>query len=637
MQTPKSLLKQYWGYDAFRPLQEDIVMAVVEGKEVLALLPTGGGKSVCFQVPGMLMEGVCIVISPLIALMKDQVEQLQHRGISAQALYSGMSPRQIDIALDNCVFGQVKFLYVSPERLKTELFIERFKRMKVSFIAVDEAHCISQWGYDFRPPYLEIASLRQWKPQVKIMALTASATPEVRNDIMEKLQMQSPMLFQKSFARANLSYSVRTVEDKMIKLLQILRSVQGSAVVYVRSRKMTQETAYFLQRNKISADFYHAGLAHTQRNIRQEAWIQGRTRVIVATNAFGMGIDKPNVRVVVHLDLPESLEAYYQEAGRAGRDEKKAYAVVLVYPHDTQELTERVLEMYPSEEFLTAAYRALGNYYQLAIGTAEGESYDFDLVAFASRFDFPPSKTYHALSRLAEQGFIHLSESLYRPSTVFIKVDSQKLYDLQLKQPTLDAFVKALLRLYGGEMYSFPTRISEGKVAQFLKVTEDEVRKMLLALHKGGIVEYLEQKESAQVTFLIPRLDAAKLPINRKLIDDSRNKNLKRVEAMVEYIKHPTRCRTQLILSYFGEDNYESCGVCDHCLEKKKQMETHDIERFRALIKTMLREGALPVEDLMEHFPHGKEEILLEVIRNLVDEGIVRYDEKWRLQLHLGE
>jgi ATP-dependent DNA helicase RecQ len=637
MEAPRHILKQYWGYDAFRPLQEEIVQAVLDKRDVVALLPTGGGKSICFQVPALMLPGICVVISPLIALMKDQVEQLKSRGIEAVAIFSGMSKRQIDIALDNCVFGTVKFLYVSPERLKTEIFLERFKRMKVSFVAIDEAHCISQWGYDFRPPYLEIALLRNYHPQLPFMALTASATPEVKEDIMAKLEMKEVAFFQKSFARENLSYSVRFVEDKMVKLLQIVRSVPGTAVVYVRNRKLTQETAQFLQRNKISADYYHAGLSNDLRNARQDAWIKGSTRVIVATNAFGMGIDKPDVRVVVHLDMPDSLEAYYQEAGRAGRDGRKAYAVILAYTHDTDELRQRALDSYPPKEFLVSVYKALGNYFQLAIGTAEGQSFDFDVVAFAKRFDFPPMRTYHALVRLEELGFIQLSESFYRPSTLIIHIGQQELYDLQLKKPALDSFFKGMLRLYGGELFTYYTKISERKLAQQLGISEQEVKNILVALHKGKVIEYLEQKEVAQLTYVLPRLDADNLPINKKAYEGSQQKYLKRIDAVIHYVQHPKRCRTQMILAYFGEEAYDSCGVCDHCLERRQALQQQEVATWRAQIHKALGAEPMVVEELVDRLGLASSADFLELLREMVDAGELAYDDKWRLHLHLGE
>ena len=400
---PQSILKQYWGYDTFRPLQAEIIQSVLEGRDTLALLPTGGGKSLCFQVPTLMSEGICIVISPLIALMQDQVEQLKRRGISAVGIFSGMHKNQIDIALDNCIYGDIKFLYVSPERLQTKLFIERAKQMKINLLAIDEAHCISQWGYDFRPPYMKIAEFRALLPKVPMIALTATATEEVRADILNRLEMVNPQTFQQSFARANLSYSAFKEDDKERRLMKILQNVQGSGVVYVRNRRRTQEISDLLNKYNIQSTFYHAGLNAQERTKRQENWIKNRVRVIVATNAFGMGIDKPDVRTVVHLDLPDTLEAYYQEAGRAGRDGEKAYTVALYNQSDTENLEKNVLTSYPPLELVRRVYQSLGNLFQLAVGTGEFNSFDFDLLEFQNRFNLPPTDTYFALKILENQ------------------------------------------------------------------------------------------------------------------------------------------------------------------------------------------------------------------------------------------
>lgn len=413
-----NILAKYWGYHSFRPLQEEIITSVLQGNDTLALLPTGGGKSVCFQVPALVQEGVCIVISPLIALMKDQVDNLQKKGISAIAITSAMHKREIDIAFDNCVYGNIKFLYLSPERLITPIAQARIQKMKVSLIAVDEAHCISQWGYDFRPSYLEIAKLRELQPKVPVLALTATATPEVVKDIQEKLRFKKANVLQKSFERKNLAYVVIGEEDKLSRLLKVVNNVGGTGVVYVRNRKKTQEVAAFLQKNKIPADFYHAGLTPGERSQKQDSWIKNKTRVIVATNAFGMGIDKPDVRFVVHLDLPDSLEAYFQEAGRAGRDEGKAYAVMLYNEADINDLKSNVEMSFPSVEEIRQTYQALANYYQLAVGSGEGAAFDFDISELCRNYKLEPVTVFNSIRFLEKEGYISATEAVYQPSRI---------------------------------------------------------------------------------------------------------------------------------------------------------------------------------------------------------------------------
>ncbi|HZX75422.1 MAG TPA: ATP-dependent DNA helicase RecQ, partial [Cyclobacteriaceae bacterium] len=482
MFTPTEILKQYWGYDHFRPSQAEIIQAVLEKKDVLALLPTGGGKSVCFQVPALIMEGVCIVITPLIALMEDQVGQLKRRGVSAVAVHSGMSHSQIDITIDNCVYGKIKFLYLSPERLQTEMFTERVKKMTVSLVAVDEAHCISQWGYDFRPPYLKIAELRELIQDVPFIAVTASATKVVKEDIIQKLELLKPEIFQQSFARENLSFVVRKTEKKEKQLLTILKKVAGSSIVYVRSRKATQELAKMLNQAGVSAIFYHAGLTYKERSERQEEWIKNISRVIVATNAFGMGIDKPDVRTVAHMDLPENLEAYYQEAGRAGRDGKRSYAVVLFHEVDVLSLQSKVQQAQPTLEYLNKIYQSLANYFHLAVGSSQGESYDFDLDDFSKRFSFKSVTVYAALKKLEEAGLIQLNEGFYRPSRVHLLVDKKRLYEFQIANEKFDPLIKSLLRLYGATLFADFVNISENQISSSLKWADRQTREGLQQL-----------------------------------------------------------------------------------------------------------------------------------------------------------
>ena len=577
--TIHQILKQFWGYESFRPLQEEIIRSVLDRRNTLVLLPTGGGKSVCFQVPALATEGVCLVVTPLIALMKDQVEQLRRRGISAVAIYSGMHWREIDRALDNCIYGNVRFLYVSPERLQTEILIERVKQMKISLLAIDEAHCISAWGYDFRPPYLQIAAFRELLPGVPVVALTASATPEVQADIVEKLQMQHVQVFRQTFARKNLSYSAFYEENKEARLLKVLQAVPGSAIVYVRSRRQTQDVAEWLHHQGIRADYYHAGLTAKQRSDKQDAWIHNRVRVIVATNAFGMGIDKPDVRTVVHMDVPDSLEAYYQEAGRAGRDEKKAYAVLLYSHKDLSDIEQRVIQQYQPIEMLKRVYQALANYTNIAVGGGEFADFDFDLTAFCQAFQLPVTDTHYALKQLQLEGFIELSEAYFSPSKVMIAVDNRALYEFQVMNPHYDQFLKLLLRIYGGELFTNFVSISESSIAKTTRMPENEVLSFLEQLTQRSILVYEKQKDKPQLTFLTPRFDARNLPINVMELEQRKQRDLAKVRAMVEYVQNPVQCRTRLLQAYFGEEPGDACGICDRCLSQHQR--TADTDRIR--------------------------------------------------------
>jgi len=629
------ILARYWKYKQFRPLQEEIIQSVLAGNDTLALLPTGGGKSICFQVPAMAKEGICLVVSPLIALMKDQVEQLKRRDIPAVALFMGMSRREIDLELDNCVFGKYKFLYLSPERLQTEIVIERVKRMNVCLLAVDEAHCISQWGENFRPPYAQIAEFRQIIPKVPVIALTATATEVVKKDIQEKLNFVRPKVFQKSFSRANLSYSAYLEEDKERRLLKILENVPGTAIVYVRSRKRTQAIAEWLQRCGIRADFYHAGLDNAQRSNRQDAWISNRTRVIVATNAFGMGIDKPDVRTVIHLDLPDTLEAYYQEAGRAGRDERKAYAVVLFNSGDVNDLERRVLQSYPPVAVIRQVYQALANYYKLAVGSSQFASYDFDLDDFRKVYDLPASDTYQAIKRLEEAGLIQLSESYYTPSRLYFPVDNRQLYEFQVANAIYDPLIKLTLRVYGGELFSNFLTISENTLAKHLHASVKDVQAYLTRLHQVGIVVYEPQKDKPQLTFLTPRHDSLNLPIDARTLEVRKQRDLEKAKAVANYVQHPFRCRTQLLLEYFNELTDATCKVCDNCLKRKKwSVELPEsLSEHRKQILRSLQPGALSLTGLVQQLKPKNEEVLLKTIQEMVGAGEILYLENGNIAL----
>lgn len=628
-------LKRYFGYLDFRPLQEEIVLHAAQGNDGLALMPTGGGKSICFQVPALMRPGICLVISPLIALMKDQVDQLKNRGIKALAVHSGMQKREIDTLLDNCVYGDYKFLYLSPERLKTELFIERVKQMKVNLVAVDEAHCISQWGYDFRPSYLEIVKIRELLPGVPVLALTASATLSVREDITEKLALRPGKVFVQSFARKNLSYAVRWVENKLEKAVEILQRVPGSAIVYHRTRKGTKETAQHLLQLGISATFYHAGLEQPVRTQRQQDWIQGKVRVMVATNAFGMGIDKPDVRLVVHLDVPESLEHYYQEAGRAGRDGIRAYAVLLVREQDCRELTQRAAEAYPPEDQIKRVYQCLANYYRLAVGSAEMSSFDFDFGNFTQTYSLDMKMAYNAIKVLQEVDLLLFSESVFMPSSLHFLVSQTKIYEAQIAYARLDPLIKLLLRMYGGELFVNYVRIQEGRIGQLLNLPEKEVVGMLRRLYELGLAAYTAKKDKPQVTFLTPRLDAGRLPLDKKRIGQRREQASEKAARMVAYAKNEKSCRTSLILDYFGEKNDFTCGICDTCIQKKKEnaLSEHHKRLESKILKTLAGGEAFSLKVLLAQCGEEPDDFSVGVLRELEDAGVIYTAENGKIRL----
>ncbi|MCK8491944.1 MULTISPECIES: RecQ family ATP-dependent DNA helicase [Spirosoma] len=639
--TVRQILQQFWGYTSFRPLQEEIVNTVLERQDALVLMPTGGGKSICFQVPTLAMKGVCIVVTPLIALMKDQVEQLRKRGIPASAIYSGMHYREIDTALDNCIYGNTKFLYVSPERLRTEIVIERVKQMTVCLLAVDEAHCISAWGYDFRPPYLQIAEFRELIPDTPVIALTASATPDVQADIQEKLVLHGPdggppAVFRQTFARPNLSYSAVLEESKESRLFKILQNVPGCGIVYVRSRRQTQQIAQTLYRQGISADFYHAGLSTQQRAEKQDAWIQNRTRVMVATNAFGMGIDKPDVRVVVHLDVPDSLEAYYQEAGRAGRDGQKAYAVMLYTRNDLENLRYRTEQLYQPVDMLRRVYQALANYTAVPVGGGQFSSYDFDLHTFTHTFNLPAQETHYALKQLQLEGLIQLNENYFHPSRMIMVLDNRQLYEFQVLNSRFDSFLKLILRMYGGEVFTDFITISESALARAYLVNQDEVVTLLEQLHQRNVLVYEKQKDKPQLTFLTPRFDAPTLPVNTQELNRRKELALRKVQAATIYVEHPTQCRTRLLQAYFGEKPGEACGICDNCIKKRK---SHEVGA--SVVRKQVREyvamangpGISP-KQLAHYFSQADADALAQTLKQMLAEEEIRYTKSGNLTLN---
>jgi ATP-dependent DNA helicase RecQ len=633
MQDSKAIdvLQKYWGYEAFRSMQEDIINSISSGQDTLALLPTGGGKSICFQVPALMSEGLCLVVSPLIALMKDQVEQLKKRKIPSAAIYSGMTYREIDILLDNAAHGAYKFLYVSPERLKTDLFLERVKKMNLNLLAIDEAHCISQWGYDFRPPYLEIANFRELFPDLPCIALTATATEDVKIDIQDKLNFKNGKLFQKSFARDNLSYSVRKVENKEAKLFEILRKIAGTSVVYARNRRRTKEIAQLLKKNGFSADFYHAGLSQADRNAKQDAWLNNKTRIIVATNAFGMGIDKPDVRTVIHWELPDNLESYYQEAGRAGRDEKPAFAVALYNPQDFKEMEERHELAHPEFDFLKKLYQSLANYFKIAIGSGEMQSFDFEIQDFCQHHKYEIYPVFHALKVLEEEGFIQLNEQFFRPSGLHINLDFKDLYAYEIANSKFEKLIKTVLRIYGGDLYQQVIFINELQIAKIAEMSPQEVVKQLKYLDKEGIMDYTPKSDSPQLTFLEARHDANKLPLNKKRLAERKHSKYEKLMAVKNYVENDLVCRTLKLLQYFGEYKEERCGFCDVCLNEKKSANySKDLEQK---ILEILKDSHLNIERLAENIEGYSKEKVISAVRKLDDEGRLRIDKLGMLTL----
>ncbi|WP_345951129.1 ATP-dependent DNA helicase RecQ [Mucilaginibacter sp. PAMB04274] len=621
--TIAQILQHYWKHEAFRPLQQPIIESVMQGRDTLALLPTGGGKSVCYQVPALAMEGICLVISPLIALMKDQVDGLKAKGIEAIAIVSGMGKREVDIALDNCIYGPVKFLYLSPERLMSDLVRERIKYMKVNLIAVDEAHCISQWGYDFRPPYLHVADLRQLHPKVPILALTATATAEVKDDIQDKLLFRERNVFQQSFERQNISYRVQHEENKLRRMLEVARSVNGSGIVYVRSRKETTELARFFNENGIPADYYHAGLSGDLRTARQEQWKNNHIRIIVATNAFGMGIDKPDVRYVMHKDLPESLEAYYQEAGRAGRDEQKAYAVLFYNENDRLKQQRKFEVAFPTVEEIKQVYHYLANYYQLAYGAGEGMSFDLDLADFSSRFKLDALKSLNALKFLEQGEYLSFNESVFLPSRFQFEIGHEELYNFQIQNPAWDPFIKTLLRSYGGAFENY-TRMREFDIARRTNLSVQQVTDAMQQLNDFSVLTYLPQTDKPQVTYLKPRQTSDHLWIDRQYLENRKAVYRKKMEAMLGYVTH-NQCRSQQLLAYFNELNAPKCGVCDVCRREKQAQNAGQLQGLiTEEILQLLNTGPLHLEQLVTSLKHGKSADRLTVIRQLLDNGRVK-------------
>ncbi len=623
MQDFGQILTRFWGYPDFRPLQLEIIESVASGKDTLGLMPTGGGKSITFQVYSLSTEGICIVITPLIALMKDQVESLNRKGIKALAVHSGMSAREIKFTLDNAVWGDYKFLYVSPERLNTERFIERLKQMKINLLTIDEAHCISQWGYDFRPSYLNIVRVRELLPGIKILALTATATPKVAEDIQEKLGFKEKNLIKMSFQRENLSYLVRHVENKNAYLLDTIKKTNGSGVIYVRNRKATREVSDELRKNGISANYYHAGLSNLVRSSRQDSWLRGETRVIVATNAFGMGIDKPNVRFVIHIDSPDSLEAYYQEAGRAGRDRKKAAAVLLFNNADKTKLKKHVAVSFPEISNIKRIYDALCNYFQVAVGYGKGQVREFSLQGFAQSYKFQQAMVYNSLKILQREGYLEFTEEVDSPSRIYFTVSRDELYKFQVANASLDDFIKLILRSYTG-LFSGYVSVDEELLAKRANLNHEQVYNFLKHLRQSNVIDYVPRNRTPFVYFSKERVHIDRLKISKENYEVRKKDYSERIEAVIEYASNSSRCRSQVLLSYFGETDSPPCGTCDVC-KAKEMMKLSDFE-FQSISKKVkaIIEQPCTYETLLMKLK-GDQQKMREVIKWLLDNHKIMY------------
>lgn len=564
-----SILKKYWGYDKFRHGQEEIIKSISSGVDTLVIMPTGGGKSITFQLPTMAQKGIAVVITPIISLMKDQVDRLRKQGIPALSVHSGMSATEIDYALDNCIYGDYKFLYVSPERLSTKIFKYRFERMNVSFIVVDEAHCISQWGYDFRPQYLKIKELREIKPEVAVIALTASATPIVSDDIIKFLGLDKHAIFKHSFIRDNISYIVRNdVNDKFEHLMRVVNSVNGVGIVYVRLRSEAEELSLQLQEVGVSADFYHGALSSRMRDAKQDNWIKEKTRIIVATNAFGMGIDKPNVRFVVHYSPPSSLESYYQEAGRAGRDGKESFALLMCNKKDIKANQSRLIASFPSRKDVGTIYELLFNHYQIGVEGGKGEGYNFDLMEFCTKFKVYSTTVMHSIKLLQYLGYVNITEEFDSTTRIFFSVRRDELYNVQMRRADINNFVNVILRLYTG-LFSGFVPIDETFIARQSGYTVEKIKEMLIVLSRQHIIKYIPNRRAVILSFLEERLDLVNLSIPKEVYEVRRESAEKRLEAMSHYCELKNKCRSQIISEYFGELDSAKCGKCDYCRENR--------------------------------------------------------------------
>lgn len=622
--TYKEILKQYWNYDNFRGIQEEIIESIGKGHDTLGLMPTGGGKSITFQVPALAQPGLCLVITPLIALMKDQVRNLRDRGIKALAVYSGMTREEIVVALENCIFGDYKFLYISPERLDTDIFRAKLRNMKINMITVDESHCISQWGYDFRPAYLKISEIRELLPTVPVLALTATATPEVVKDIQTKLGFrEDSRIFRMSFERKNLAYIVRNTESKQEELLHILNSVSGSAIVYTRNRKRTREVAELLVNNEITATFYHAGLNNDVKDQRQRNWLSGESRVMVATNAFGMGIDKPDVRLVIHVDLPDSPEAYFQEAGRAGRDGQKAYAVLLYAKSDKATLSKRITDTFPDKEYIRKVYEDVNYYFQMAMGDGLGCTFAFNLDEFCRNFKHFPVQADSALKILTRAGYLEYTDEQDNASRILFTIHRDELYKLRETDPETEKLINVILRSYTG-LFTDYAYINEDSLAIRSGLTRQRIYEILLMLTRRHILHYIPRKKTPYIIYTRERQEAGRLAITRDIYEERKESYITRIKAMTEYATAEDKCRSRMLLRYFGEKNEHNCGLCDVCLSKHHSgMKLGEFQEMENQIREQLETSPLSAATLLNRI-NGEREKAERVLSYLLSEEIIQ-------------
>lgn len=626
MKKSTDILKEFWGYDTFRSKQEDIIDNVLQNKDTLALLPTGGGKSICFQVPGMLLDGICIVISPLIALMHDQVNGLKQKGIKAVAITSGMSKRQIDIALDNAIYGNTKFLYVSPERLKSRLFLARFEKMNVNLIAVDEAHCISHWGYDFRPSYIEIVKLREIKPNIPFLALTATATPVVVTDIQDKLAFKNQNVIQKSFVRENVSYITLQTNNKLNRIIEFSKKLKGSGIIYCATRKATKTLCKYLIENGISANFYHGGLNQDQRKVKQTAWISNETKIIVATNAFGMGIDKPDVRFVLHYDIPQSIEAYFQEAGRGGRDLQKARAILFFEPKDVHDLKDKIELKYPPISTIKSVYTALGNHLQLAIGSGKNESFNINILNFSDKYNLHLITVYNALKFLELGGFIILNENNFEPSKIKVLVNNYELYQYQVKSKLLNTIIQFIIRSHMGIFEEYVS-INETVIAKKLKISQQELIKQLNFLQTNEVIDYVPKFRDSKITYITERLTDNNFSIDPIFYENRKKDAFEKLDAMLNFLDNDV-CRSQYLLNYFGEKDSKPCGNCNVCLQidDNDLNNTHYNDIKKAILSHLQQKDEFLIEDFIVSYSQFSRQNIISTLRWMNEHDLIYID-----------
>ena len=630
MLSPQEILKQYWGYDSFRSKQEDAIHSILDAKDTLTLLPTGGGKSICFQVPALMMEGICVVISPLIALMNDQVTALKAKNIRALAITSGMSFSELDIALDNCIYGNYKFLYLSPERLESDMVQQRLKKMNINLLAVDEAHCISEWGYNFRPSYLKIAEIREITT-APIIALTATATPLVVKDIQEKLKFDNENVISTSFYRDELSYVVLKQDDKDSKLIQILNRVKGTSIIYCRTRKETKRIHLLLSEYGITSHYYHAGLDVLERASKQKQWQLNHVRVMVATSAFGMGIDKNDVRLVIHNHLPFSLEAYFQEAGRAGRDRKLAYSILLYNDLDIHKLKKQINEHYPDIEIVRNVYQQIANFLGIAIGDGKHQEFPFHINEFCERYNLNQLQTYNALKLLEKEDYIKLSEAIHQPSRLFIKVTHTELYQFQIANKQYDILLKILLRSYGSIFDNF-TKIQENIIAKRAQLSTQEVKDFLTNLKQMDILDYIPQNSNPKLLMLKTRVDSKYISLSKETLETRKANEEAKAASVIQYARNQYQCRSHVLQNYFGEEDNKRCGKCDVCLERNKlNINDHEFEVIILAIQNLISQNPMHVDDIIMAIVEYREDKMVTVLQFLSDNGQIAMNDEQKL------